>query len=147
MRRIVLAMTAGLALSAFGSVCIALPAVAPAGSLYARLGGTPSVTAIANETIDRIAADHTANQSFDKIDLKRVKTLLAEQICSLTGGGCSYSGDSMKDVHAGHHISNAEFYRLVEVLRDVLREQDVPLAARNELLEILAPMKRDVVER
>jgi hypothetical protein len=32
------------------------------------------------------------------------------------------------------------------VLRESMRTQKVPLAARNELLEILAPMKRDVVK-
>lgn len=145
---------ASLVLCGIGSTClangakpVALPADAPHGSLYARLGGTQKVTSIVNETIDTVAADKRMNQSFDKVNLNRVKNLLAEQICSLTGGGCTYSGDSMKDVHAGHHISNAEFYQLVEVLRDAMRNQNVPLAARNELLEILAPMKRDVVER
>jgi hemoglobin len=115
-------------------------------SLYARLGGTTKVTAVVNDTIDRVAADPRMNQSFDKVDLKRVKALLVEQICAVTGGGCTYTGDSMKDVHAGHKIRNAEFYGLVEVLRDSMRQHDVPLSARNELLEILAPMKRDVVE-
>ena len=116
------------------------------GSLYERLGGTAKVTAVVNDTIDRVAADPSMNQSFDKVDLKRVKALLVEQICALTGGGCTYTGDSMKDVHAGHKIRNAEFYGLVEVLRDSMRKHDIPLSARNELLEILAPMKRDVVE-
>src|SRR5262245_32369648 len=95
--------------------CFALPALAFAASLYDRLGGAPKVAIIASETIDRVAKNPATNHSFDKVDLKRVKTLLAEQICSLTGGGCTYTGDSMKDVHAGHHISNAEFYQLVEV--------------------------------
>jgi hemoglobin len=151
--------------AAFASVCFAAPVAertapgAPvsttpdrreaqpaSGSLYARLGGTAKVTAVVNDTIDRVAADPRMNQSFDKVDLKRVKALLVEQICALTGGGCTYTGDSMKDVHAGHKIRNAEFYGLVEVLRDSMRQHDIPLSARNELLEILAPMKRDVVE-
>ena len=123
-----------------------LPAVAPAGSLYARLGGTPAVTAFVNETIEKVAANPQTNKSFDKVNLQHVKDKLSEQICSLTGGGCVYSGDTMRDVHAGHHISNAEFFDLVEVLRDAMRTHQVPLAARNELLEILAPMKRDVVK-
>jgi hemoglobin len=117
------------------------------GSLYERLGGTQKVTAFVNETIDRVAADPRMNQSFDKVDLKRVKILLVQQICSLTEGGCTYSGDPMKEVHEGHKITNAEFFDLVEVLRKAMRSQDVPLSARNELLAILAPMKRDVVER
>lgn len=125
---------------------IVLPAVAPAGSLYGRLGGTPKVTAFVNQTIDKVAADPHMNRSFDKVNLQHVKDMLSQQICSLTGGGCTYTGDTMRDVHAGHHISNAEFAGLVEVLRDAMRAQDVPLSARNELLEILAPMKRDVVK-
>ena len=122
------------------------PAVAPPGSLYERLGGTPKVSAFVNQTIDVVANNPRMNQSFDKVNLQHVKDMLIEQICSLSGGGCKYTGDTMRDVHAGHHISNAEFFDLVEVLRDAMRAQDVPLSARNELLEILAPMKRDVVK-
>lgn len=122
------------------------PAIAPPGSLYQRLGGTPKVTAFVNVTIDKVATNPATNKSFDKVNLQHVKDMLIEQICSLTGGGCNYSGDTMRDVHAGHHISDAEFASLVEMLRDAMRAQDVPLSARNELLEILAPMKRDVVK-
>jgi hemoglobin len=49
-------------------------------------------------------------------------------------------------VHAGHQISEAEFYGMVEILRDSLRRHDVGLRERNELLALLAPMKRDVVD-
>jgi hemoglobin len=52
----------------------------------------------------------------------------------------------MKEVHAGHHISEAEFFGMVADLRSVLKERHVSLAATNELLRLLAPMKRDVVE-
>jgi hemoglobin len=122
------------------------PAIAPAGSLYGRLGGTAVVTAFVSDTIDQVAADPDMNRSFDKVNLQHVKDLLVEQICALTRGGCDYTGDTMREVHAGHHISNAEFFGLVEVLRESMRAHDVPLAARNQLLEILAPMKRDVVK-
>ena len=122
------------------------PAIAPAGSLYERLGGTSKVTLFVGETIDHVATDPETMRNFDKVNLQHVKDMLIEQICSLTGGGCQYGGDTMRDVHAGHHISNAEFYDLVAMLRESMRAQDVPLSARNELLEILAPMKRDVVK-
>jgi hemoglobin len=52
----------------------------------------------------------------------------------------------MKEVHAGQHISQAQFYVMVDTLRDVLKERHVDLRSRNELLRLLAPMKRDVVE-
>ena len=117
------------------------------GSLYARMGGSETVTAVVAELIDHSVADPKLKRSFEGVDVARVKRLLVEQICSLAGGGCTYSGDSMRDVHAGLKIEQSEFYGLVEVLRESLRTHGVGLRERNELLEILAPMKRDVVER
>jgi len=115
-------------------------------SLYDALGGEAGVAIIANELIDRVSADPKLGRSFKDTNLDRIKRLLAEQICDLAGGPCKYSGDSMKEVHAGHHISEAEFYGMVADLRVVLKERHVSLQARNELLRLLAPMKRDVVE-
>ncbi len=114
--------------------------------LYDRLGGETGVAAIAATLIDRVSADPKLGRSFKDSKLDRIKRLLAEQICDLSGGPCHYSGDSMKEVHAGHHISEAEFYGMVAQLRMVLQERHVSLGATNELLRLLAPMKRDVVE-
>lgn len=114
-------------------------------SLYSRLGGEARVTAFINETIDRTSTDPVLGRSFNKVDVVRVKKLLVEQICSLTGGGCKYTGDTMVDVHAGLKLTERDMYGLVEILRDAMINQQVPLRERNELLAILAPMKRDVI--
>ena len=116
-------------------------------SLYERLGGTANVQAIADDVVEHAAHDPHLKRTYDKVNLGRVKRLLAEQICSLTGGGCTYTEDSMHDVHAGMGITEAEFFGLVEVLRDSMRRHGVGQRERNELLRILAPMKRDIVER
>lgn len=115
--------------------------------LYTRLGGEPVVTQVVNKTVDTVAQDPRVNQSFDKVNLKRVKTKLVEQICSLTGGGCEYTGDEMKLVHKGLKITEREFYALVEALRQTLNDNGVAEREKNELLAILAPMKRLVVEK
>jgi hemoglobin len=114
--------------------------------LYDRLGGQSGVAAIAATLIDRVTADPKLGRSFKDTDLDRIKRLLAEQICDLSGGPCRYSGDSMREVHAGHQISEAEFFGMVADLREVLRERHVSQGAINDLLRLLAPMKRDVVE-
>jgi hemoglobin len=118
----------------------------PPDSLYARLGGRPVVTAFVNETIDKVVADPRLKRSFKGSNLRRIKRLFAEQICQLANGGCIYSGDTMREVHANHHITEAEFFGVVEVLRSSMRDQGVALRERNELLALLAPMKRDIVE-
>ena len=114
--------------------------------LYVRLGAEAGVKAIADTLVDRVSVDPLTGPSFQGANLKRIKRLLAEQICELSGGPCRYSGDSMKEVHEGHHISQAQFYRVVGTLRDVLRERRVDQRSTNELLRLLAPMKRDIVE-
>ncbi len=124
----------------------AVAAVEPPPSLYDRLGGTDGVAAIAGALIDRVSTDPVLGRSFKDSKLDRIKKLLAEQICELSGGPCRYSGDSMREVHAGHHISEAEFFGMVADLRLVLKQRQVSQSATNELLRLLAPMKRDVVE-
>jgi len=129
-----------------GMLAIAQRVTAAPTSLYDRLGGSVAVSAIASDLIDRTAASHRLGRSFQGAKIERIKRLLAEQICQLAGGPCAYSGDPMREVHAGHEISQAEFFGMVEILRSVLDDHGVALRERNELLALLAPMERDVVE-
>lgn len=124
-----------------------LSAAAGKASLYDRLGGQDGVAVIADMLIDRVATDPVLGRSFNGSNLDRIKKLLAEQICDLGGGPCHYSGDPMKEVHAGHHISQAEFYGMVAALQDILKQRHVSQGASNELIGLLAPMKRDIVEQ
>ena len=142
MRRLMIAL---MVAAAAGGSCHAQSD--DAGTLYSRLGGPNGVTAIAVELIDRTAADPVLGRSFKDTNLKRIKKLLAEQLCELAAGPCRYSGDPMKEVHAGLHISQAEFYTMVDLLRNILARRHVDLASTNQLLRLLAPMKRDIVER
>jgi hemoglobin len=128
-------------------ICAAANAADPAtASLYARMGGEPVVVAFVSDTLDQVTADPKLRRSFRGSNVTRIKRLLSELICELAGGGCVYSGDSIRDAHANHHISEAEFYGLVEILRTAMRRHHVALRERNELLALLAPMKRDVVD-
>jgi hemoglobin len=144
-------LAASLLRVAASAVAVAAMTLSPCSAhlrapLYERLGGEAGVSAIATALIDRVAADPRIGGSFKDTNLDHIKKMLAEQICDLSGGPCRYSGDSMKESHAGHHISEADFYGMVTELRDILRERHVSLGATNELLRLLAPMKRDIVE-
>jgi hemoglobin len=135
-----------IALMAAGPCLPALAEAPPPDSLYARMGGAPVVKKLVDVTIDDVTADHKLKRSFKDSNLQRIKDKLVEQICFLAGGGCKYTGDPMRDVHAGHEISESEFYGMVEVLRRHMVDLKIGLAERNELLALLAPMKRDVVD-
>jgi hemoglobin len=115
-------------------------------SLYERIG-SERLTAIANDLVDRSSSDPRTSRSWHKVSLGRVKSVLDTYLCSLTGGPCVYDGDTMKDVHAGLQINEAEMYTMVQSLRDIMILHHVPLRERNELLALLAPTKRDVVTK
>ena len=121
--------------------------VAFANTLYERLGGEKIVAQFVSETVDLSIVDPLIKRSFDKVDLKKLKVKVAEQICALSGGPCKYSGDDMKIAHQGLDITEAEFYGFVDILRGTLNRAKVPESAKNELLRILAPMKRDIVTK
>ena len=121
------------------------PRAAESGTLFVHLGGGAGVEAIASQLIDAAVADPKLGRSFKDSNLRRVKQHLAEQFCQLSGGGCAYTGDDMREVHAGHDISESEFYGLVDLLNGIMKTRGIALNDRNRLLALLAPMKRDIV--
>jgi len=127
-------------------VMVPLAVNAGDASLYERIGGRESLASVVDAYVDRLSQDPRTKRSFDKVDLRRVKRSLAQQLCELTGGPCRYTGDSMREIHAGHGIDEREFLRGVELLREVLVAKGIALRERNQLLALLAPMKGDVVE-
>ena len=132
----------GLALVLAIAGCAASPSAQP--TLYSRLGGEPMVKRVVGETIDRAATDPRTSRSFKDVKLARVKEKIVEQICELAGGGCKYTGDPMDKVHKGLKNTEAEMNILVQNLRDALDGAGVKEAEKNELLRLLAPLKRDI---
>lgn len=123
-----------------------LPARAES-TLYDRLGGEPGVATVVSDLVEIMRTDPVSGHIFRKVNHKRLKTKIAEQLCTLTGGPCAFDGDDMKTTHAGIPITETDFYRLVEHLVAILDQHGVGSREKNELLAILAPLKRDVVTR
>lgn len=116
------------------------------GTLYARLGGQPAITAVVDRFVANVAADPRINGFFAGTDIPRLKRLLVEQICAGSGGPCTYTGRTMKDSHRGMGVRDIHFTALVENLVAALDAFKVPAREKNELLAILGPMKADIVE-
>jgi hemoglobin len=97
--------------------------------------------------VSNVAADKRINGFFANTDIPRLKRLLVEQICAGTGGPCRYTGRDMKTAHRGMGVSGADFGALVEDLVKTLDKFKVPDKEKQELLGILGPMSKDIVER
>ena len=134
---------AGFAIALLLGACASAPTAEP--TLWSRLGGEPVVKRVVSNTMDRSSTDPRTKRSFDGVKLQNVKDKIVEQICSLSGGGCKYTGDPMDKVHKGLKNTEAEMNLVVQFLRDELDRAGVGTREKNELLAILAPMKRDIV--
>ena len=116
-------------------------------SLYDRLGGKPAIQAVVDDFIGNVAADPRINGRFAGANIVKLKTNLVDQVCEASGGPCKYTGQSMKAVHTGMKITDAEFDALVEDLGKSLDKLKVPAQEKGELLSALGGMKMDIVGR
>ena len=119
---------------------------AAANALYTRLGGHDAIVAVVDNFVGRVAKDERINKFFGKTDIPKFKEHLVEQIASATGGPEVYHGKDMRTVHEGMKITDADFTALVNDLTDALVELRVPQPLVDELLAILGPLKKDIVE-
>jgi hemoglobin len=116
-------------------------------SLYERLGGQGAIQAVVTKFISNVGGDSRINGYFAKADLKKLNKLLVEQVCAASGGPCTYSGRDMKTTHKGMGITTAAFNALVEDLVSALDTFNVPEKEKGELLSVLGPMNKDIVEK
>jgi hemoglobin len=116
-------------------------------SLYSRLGGKPAIVAVVDDFIGNVAADARINAFFAKANIPRLKLRLVELICKSSGGPCRYRGKDMKTTHMGMGIAGKDFDALVEDLGKSLNKFKVPEKEQGELVAILGPTKKDIVEK
>jgi len=131
----------------FVATAMLAPSVVAEENLYDRMGGAPVVARVVDELMRLNRVDPRTKRSFQKISVKRFREKLNEQLCAIASGPCQYIGDDMKVVHGGLDITDAEFNGVVENLVTALDANGVGLREKNELLKLLAPMKRDIVTK
>jgi hemoglobin len=115
-------------------------------TLYERLGGRAAITAVVNDFVGNVARDKRINGFFAKTDIPRLKRLLVQQICAGSGGPCQYEGRSMREAHRGLNVRNQDFDALVQDLVISLNKFGVKQREQRELLALLGPMRKDVVQ-
>ncbi len=114
-------------------------------SLYNDIGGESKVAEIVDNFIYEIEYDPVILAYFEGSDIARFRTKLTEQICMVTDGPCSYSGDTMEQVHGGMNITEADFNRTVDLLINAMNKAGVSHRHQNQILAELAPMRSQML--
>lgn len=143
-RRILALLTAAL---------VASPALAqPKKSLFERLGGESAIKAVVDDFVALTGSnpkvDFTRGGQYVMSDAKlaQIKGALVSFLTQAFGGPARYSGGSMKAVHAGMRITQAQFDAMAADLQTVLRKHNVPKAELDEVMKIAASTAPDIVE-
>lgn len=122
-------------------------AQAPNEAALAPYGGYAGLGKITHDFVERVQKNPRIANFFKDADIERLEAMLTDQFCDVLGGGCKYSGKSMKEVHTNMKVRTADFNALAEDLQDALTAGNVPTYQQNKLIAKLAPMHRDVVEK
>lgn len=109
--------------------------------------GQAGINRIVDDFVARNIADKRIGDIFKGQDFIRLHRVLKEHFCYVLGGGCAYTGRTMKDAHKDMGLQSADMGALVENLQAAMRVEGVSFTAQNRLLAKLAPIKRQVVTR
>ena len=115
-------------------------------SLYERLGGIDAITAVARAFEDRAAKDDRINQKFARTNLDRLTKEFVDQLCQDTGGPCTYTGLNMRQTHTNMGVTSGEWDAFMEDFVATLDSFNVGKAEQDELLNLLRPMRAEIVE-
>lgn len=124
-------------------------------SLWSRLGGEPMVALIIDDFVSRAMRNPAVNFSRKNsgkewrgspVEINYLKRRILLYVSSITDGPHPYDGKSMKEVHAGMKITEAEFKALADDLKASLDLMKIASPEQAELLKLVNGIKKDVVE-
>lgn len=148
--RRIAAGAATIALAACASAPAAPAASTPkANSLYVQLGGYDQLAALRDDFLGRMVKDSTLGPFFAGLtpaELDRIRQMVVDQLCAVTGGPCLYVGKSMKEAHKDLTITPADWQQAMKLFNLALDDFHVSRNQRNELLAIMRSVEPQIVK-
>ena len=114
-------------------------------TIYEELGGRDGVAAAVDRFYGHVMADDALAPYFAATDLRRQKAHLRAFLAAAVGGPDRYEGRDMRTAHAGLHISQDAFDRVVDHLVTTLTELDVAPDTIGTIGGALAPLRPQIV--
>ena len=119
-------------------------------TLYQRLGGYDAIAAVVDDFVTQLATDPSMGVFFkghSEDSVKRIRMHIIDFICHSAGGPCNYTGRDMKTAHKGLGITEAQWDKSVEYLKNTLNKFKVGQKEQSDLLAAVSSVKNDIVEK
>ncbi len=123
-----------------------------AKTLWDRLGGEANVAKVVDDFVNTAGKDPKVNFWRDptkvpsKEEVAALKKHLVEFVSSVTGGPLKYEGKSMKEVHKGMKITNAEFDAAAKDLQEALEKNGAMPDDEKAVMAVVESTRKDIVE-
>ena len=120
--------------------------------LWDGLGGEQVLAKVVDRFVDLATTDPKVNYSrggrypINDATLRFSKRAALEFISAATGGPYSYSGKTIRDIHAGMHISDQEFDAITANFRRALEENGVTQELAQLAVGMVSATRSHIVE-
>jgi hemoglobin len=121
-------------------------------TLWERLGGEKNVRQVVDDFVAAAVADPKVNfdrsgkYKLDALGMEHLKRQLVTMVSQATGGPGKYDGKSMKEIHKGMGITDAEFTAAVGHLKVALEKNGVKPADVEAMLKGVEGTRKEIVE-
>jgi hemoglobin len=114
-------------------------------SLYDAIGGEAALVAVIDDFYLRVLVDPQLNGFFAGANMPKLKARQIEFLTAALGGPDVYRGRSMRKMHAGRRISQADFDKVAFHLTLALAAAGVPAETIMQITEAINPLAGDIV--
>lgn len=115
-------------------------------TIYESIGGAAAVCAVVDELYRRVLNDPELVGYFTGVDVERVKTHQRIFIAAALDGAGTYRGRPMREAHAGLHIRDSDFARVVTHLAATLTSLGVSDPTVTKIADRLGPLRNQIVD-
>ena len=116
-------------------------------SIYEAIGGEPALVAVVDDFYVRVLDDPQLAGFFAGANMPKLKGKQVEFFAAALGGPDIYQGGTMRQVHAGRGISQADFDKVAFHLVGSLAAAGVPGETINQIVTAIAPLADEIVSR
>jgi hemoglobin len=114
-------------------------------SLYDRVGGESAIAAAVDDLYRRVLADPTLAPFFRDARMETVKLHQRVFLAHVLGGPGQVSTVEIGRAHARHAIEQRHFYAVSDHMLDAFYSLGVDEDTIGEVISLLAPLARDIV--
>lgn len=116
-------------------------------SIYESIGGETALVAVVDDFYERVLADPQLAGFFAGANMPKLKGRQVEFFAAALGGPDVYQGATMRRVHAGRGIGQADFDKVADHLTGALATAGVPAGTITQIAAAITPLADDIVSR